>query len=129
MEAEESIKLFGMQNLLLETELKKLEDSGIQIEHTKTIQQAEIVDVDLFEVDIVQEARRMADFYAIYYAVENSIRRLISGRLSEKHGPKWWKEKVPGGVQTEVEKSSRKSATQRCPFALKTLWPIQTSAN
>jgi hypothetical protein len=104
MGAEETIKLFGMQNLILESELKKLEESGIQIGHTKTIQQAEIVDVDLFEVDIVQEARRMADFYAIYYALENSIRRLISGRLSEKHGANWWKDKVPEGVQKEVTK-------------------------
>lgn len=107
MAVDDLIKLFGMQNLLLESELKKLEDSGIQIGHAKTIQQAEIVDVDLFESDIVQEARRMADFYAIYYALENSIRRLISGRLSEKHGANWWKEKVPPGVQTEVEKKQQ----------------------
>jgi hypothetical protein len=63
------IKLFGMHNLLLETELKKLEDSGIQIEHIKTISKAEIVDVELFEIDILQEARKMADFYALYYAL------------------------------------------------------------
>jgi hypothetical protein len=49
----------------------------------------------------------MADFYAIYYSLENSIRRLISGRLFEKHGATWWKEKVPGGVQTEVEKKQQ----------------------
>jgi hypothetical protein len=107
MGVDELIKLFGMQNLLLESELKKLEESGIQIEHAKTIQQAEIVDVDLFESDIVQEARRMADFYAIYYSLENSIRRLISGRLSEKHGATWWKDKVPPGVQVEVEKKQQ----------------------
>jgi hypothetical protein len=107
MDVDELIKLFGMQNLLLESELKKMEESGIQIEHAKTIQQAEIVDVDLFESDIVQEARRMADFYAIYYSLENSIRRLISGRLSEKHGATWWKDKVPPGVQVEVEKKQR----------------------
>jgi Swt1-like HEPN len=107
MGVDDLIKLFGMQNLLLESELKKLEDSGIQIEHARTIQQAEIVDVDLFESDIVQEARRMADFYAIYYSLENSIRRLISGRLSEKHGANWWKDKVPPGVQAEVEKKQQ----------------------
>jgi hypothetical protein len=107
MGAEETIKLFGMQNLLLESELRKLEESGVQIEHTKTIQQAEIVDVELFEVDIVQEARRMADFYAIYYALENSIRRLISGRLLEKHGANWWKDKVPEGVRNEVVKKQK----------------------
>lgn len=62
MGAEEDLKLFGMQNLLLESELKKLEESGVQIEHAKTIRRAEIVDVELFEIDIVQEARRMGRF-------------------------------------------------------------------
>ncbi|HZR58711.1 MAG TPA: Swt1 family HEPN domain-containing protein [Terriglobales bacterium] len=107
MGTEELLKLFGMQNLLLESELRKVESSGIQIEHTKTLQKSEIVDVDLFENDILQEARRMADFYAIYYSLENSIRRLIFGRLSEKHGPAWWRDKVPEGVQKEVEKKQK----------------------
>jgi hypothetical protein len=107
MAVDDLIKLFGMQNLLLESELKKLEDAGIQIGHAQTIQKAEIVDVDLFEADIIQEARRMADFYAIYYALENSIRRLVSGRLSEKHGVNWWKEKVPPNIQQEVEKKQK----------------------
>jgi hypothetical protein len=107
MAVDDLIKLFGMQNLLLESELKKLEDSGIQIGHAQTIQKAEIVDVDLFEADIIQEARRMADFYAIYYALENSIRRLVSGRLSEKHGVNWWKEKVPPKIQEEVDKKQK----------------------
>jgi hypothetical protein len=101
------IKLFGMHNLLLETDLKKLEDSGIQIEHAKTIQQAEIVDVDLFESDILQEARKMADFYVLYYSLENSIRRLISERLSEKHGLNWWDSSVPQGIQAEVAKKQK----------------------
>jgi energy-converting hydrogenase A subunit M len=103
----DKFKLFGMHNLLLESELQKLETRGIQIEHTKTIIKAEVVDVDLFESDILQEARKMADFYAIYYAVENSIRRLISERLEDKHGPTWWKAKVPPGVQNEVEKKQK----------------------
>jgi hypothetical protein len=107
MAVDDLIKLFGMQNLLLESELKKLEDSGIQIGHAQTIQKAEIVDVDLFEADIIQEARRMADFYAIYYALENSIRRLVSGRLSEKHGVNWWEEKVPPNIQQVVEKKQK----------------------
>lgn len=107
MDNERSLKLFGMHNLILESELKKLEESGVQIEHTKTIKKVEIVDVELFELDILQEARRMADFYTIYYALENSIRRLISGRLLEKHGPNWWKDKVPAGVQTEVAKKQK----------------------
>ncbi len=107
MSIADDLKLFGMHNLMLETELHKLEAGGIQIEHTKTILKAEVVDVDLFESDILQEARKMADFYVLYYSVENSIRRLVSTRLEEKHGPTWWTSKVPQGVQGEVEKKQR----------------------
>jgi energy-converting hydrogenase A subunit M len=107
MSIADDLKLFGMHNLLLETDLNRLETHGIQIEHSRTIIKAEVVDVDLFENDILQEARKMADFYAIYFAVENSIRRLISERLEEKHGLNWWKSKVPAGVQAEVEKKQR----------------------
>lgn len=103
----DKLKLFGMHNLLLESELQALEAGGIQIEHTKTIIKAEVVDVELFENDILQEARKMGNFYEIYYAVENSIRRLISERLEDKHGPTWWKTKVPAGVQAEVEKKQK----------------------
>jgi hypothetical protein len=103
MSITDDLKLFGMHNLILESELQKIEESGVQIEHARTIQRAEVVDIELFEGDILQEARRMADFYAIYYSLENSIRRLISGRLAEKHGAGWWKSKVPEGVQRAVK--------------------------
>lgn len=107
MSITDDVKLFGMHNLMLETELNKLEAKGIQIEHARTITKAEVVDVDLFESDILQEARKMADFYVIYYAVENSIRRLLSERLEEKHKAAWWKDRVPQGVQDEVAKKQR----------------------
>ncbi|MGA2752140.1 MAG: Swt1 family HEPN domain-containing protein [Terracidiphilus sp.] len=107
MSVADELKLFGMQNLLLEAELRTIEDTGVRIEHAKTIQSAKIVDVELFESDILQEAQRMADFYAIYYSLENSIRRLISGRLAEKHGANWWTDRVPEGVRKEVEKKQK----------------------
>jgi hypothetical protein len=103
----DDLKLFGMHNLMLESELGRLEASGIQIEHTKTIQKTEVVDVDLFESDILHIARKMADFYVLYYSLENSMRRLISERLTEKHGGNWWKEKVPGALQNEVERKQK----------------------
>jgi hypothetical protein len=103
----DDLKLFGMHNLLLETDLHKLEARGIQIEHTKTIVKVEVVDVDLFEADIMQDARKMADFYVVYFAVENSIRRLISETMEDKHGPTWWATKVPEKVRLEVERKQK----------------------
>jgi hypothetical protein len=107
MSISDDLKLFGMHNLLLETDLHKLEARGIQIEHTKTVVKVEVVDVDLFESDIMQDARKMADFYVIYFAVENSIRRLISETMEDKHGMTWWATKVPEKVRLEVERKQK----------------------
>lgn len=107
MSALDELRLFGMQSLILETELRRIEESGIQIDHATTIKKEEVVDTDLFERDILQQAIKMADFYALYYSLENSIRRLISERLTEKHGNTWWRDTVPEAVQKAVEEKQQ----------------------
>src|SRR6266852_120629 len=49
----------------------------------------------------------MADFYALYYSLENSIRWLIALRLSEKQGLNLWKDKVQEDLRKEVEKKQK----------------------
>lgn len=93
-----------MNNLALESALSKLEAQGIEIGHAKTIKKEELVDPELFERDILQSARKMADFYILYYCLENTIRRLIKDTLSEKYGKDWWSKKVPDFIRTEVAK-------------------------
>jgi len=102
------VKLFGMKNLMLENDLIKLEDSGIDLEHKKTLLGEGVVDVELFELDILKSAKKMADFYVLYYGIENTIRRLINGRLKEKYGADWWDHHVPPTLQGEVEKRIQK---------------------
>lgn len=50
----------------------------------------------------------MARFYIYYFAFENSLRRLISGRLKEKYGINWWDLKAPTGVKQNVSKNQEK---------------------
>jgi hypothetical protein len=110
--AEEQIQLFGMRNLLLEAEFAKLEERGLEIGHAKTIQRETLVDVDLFDRDIRQEARRMADFYVLYYCLENTVRRLLAERLRDKHGATWWETAVPGAIKQSVaEKQAQEKDT------------------
>jgi hypothetical protein len=102
------LRLFGMRNLMLEADLAAIEESGVAIEHARTIRRDELVDPDLFESDIRDSARRMADFYVLYFSLENSIRRLIAGRLREKHGLDWWNARVPSGVRAAVADKQKK---------------------
>lgn len=98
------LKVFGMQNLMLEADLRNLERSGIELGHSQTLKLTETIDPELFEADILKDAMKMANFYCIYYSFENTVRRLIGGRLEELHGPSWWEEKIPQAVREEVRK-------------------------
>jgi len=104
----DKLKVFGWQNLMLETDLLNLEKSGIDIGHTETVKKEKVVDAELFESDIRAQAKKMADFYALYYCLENTIRRLISTRLEEKYGPNWWDNEVPDGVKNGVKVKQEK---------------------
>ncbi len=104
---EEKLELLAFKNLMLETDLMKLEESGINIQHIDTILHKDLVDINLFESDILVSARKMARFYVYYYAFENSVRRLISGRLEEIYGINWWEIKAPSGVKENVKENQK----------------------
>lgn len=116
------LRNFGMRNLLLEADLDKLEKSGLGIGHSSSIKRDEIIDTELFEASILADARRMADFYVLYFSLENTIRKLIDGRLEEKYGLDWWDKKVP----TDVKKSvSRKQDQEKdTPMAIRSEDPL-----
>ena len=49
---------------------------GNAIDHIRTIKKDDLVDVDLFDLEILTQAKKMAEFYVLYYALENSVRNL-----------------------------------------------------
>jgi energy-converting hydrogenase A subunit M len=104
----DSLKIFGMQNLMLEADLARLARDGIELGHSESLKKDVVVDTELFEGDIISKAKVMADFYVLYYSLENTIRRLISGRLQEKYGLDWWEDRVPNGVKNGVSEKQRK---------------------
>jgi hypothetical protein len=104
----EQLKIFGMQNLMLESALAKLELDGIEIGHSRSIASIDVVDTELFDKDIRRESRRMADFYALYYCLENTVRRIISERLQDKHKLNWWDAAIPDSIKKEVREKQEK---------------------
>lgn len=101
---DEQLLVLTMKNLMLEGELARLEKSGIELGHLQTMKRDELVDTDLFEGEILRKAKKMADFYVLYFSLENSVRKLITDVLSERHGAEWWEKKVPAGVKDNVKK-------------------------
>jgi hypothetical protein len=98
--------VFGMKNILLEGALQDLESKGIETGHPATDKE-QTVDTEMFERDILARARRMADFYVLYFALENSVRRLVTEVLSEKYGSEWWGKAIPEGVRKAVEQKKK----------------------
>jgi Swt1-like HEPN len=116
------LKIFGMQNFMLEAELARLERDGLEIGHSQTLEKDDVVDTELFEADIIAQAKKMADFYVLYYSLENTIRRLIFGRLQEQYGPDWWEEKVPNGIKSGVADKQKKE--KDTPMSIRSEEPL-----
>ena len=116
------LKIFGMQNLQVESDLLKIESSGIDIKHSQTLEKKEIVDIELFEEDIRNQAIKMSAFYYLYFCIENSVRNLIKGRLQEKYKASWWEQKIPQDVKDNVEKLRKEE--QDTPNSIRSEEPI-----
>ena len=104
----DQLLIFGIKNIFLENALDELEKQGIEIGHAATRKdQEKTVDTELFEHDILVTARTMADFYVLYFALENSVRRLLTEVLLEKYPSAWWEKAVPKGVRDEVARKQK----------------------
>lgn len=110
---ENIIKQFGMSNMLIESELLKLEsENGINLgrKHKKSSYDVDLY--DHFQQSIRSQAEKMASYYAIFYCLENSIRDLIIDVLTEHEGNNWWQACVSQQVRQEVEKRIRREVEE-----------------
>lgn len=109
-ELEEQLLVFGMKNIFVENALDALEAEGIEIGHSSSRPNNNMVDTEMFEKDILSQAKRMANFYVLYYALENSARRLITEVLSEKFGTDWWQKSIPQKIKDSVKNKKKEES-------------------
>lgn len=109
--ASEVIKLFGMTNLLLESDLDEVETRhavDLRRGHKKAIEADEAYYPQI-ESDIRSEAAGMAPHYEVFYSLETAIRRLISDSLEAEDGAEWWQEgRVPEKIRDDVKKRRKR---------------------
>ena len=110
MHLENALRLFGLNNLAIESDIRQIErqlnvDLGHRRDKERGVDQTYYPQ---FSARLRAEADRMSLNYAIFYCLENSIREMIAQRLEELHGEGWWNIAVPEVVRGNVEKNKRK---------------------
>ena len=110
MRAEEAIKLFGLNNLTIESDIRQIErEYDIDLGHKKDQEQnIDQTYYPQFTERLRTEASRMSTNYAIFYCLENSIREVIVQRLEEEHGTNWWDIAVLEVVRKNAERNRKK---------------------
>jgi len=109
MKTTEAIKLFGLNNLSIEAELKRLEKvHEVDLGHKHEKEEIDRTYYPQFTERLRNEAARMSTNYVIFYCLENTIREIIVQRLEEQFGNDWWDQSVPQVVKTNAEKNRKK---------------------
>lgn len=100
---EKDMRQFVFNAFLLDDSFNQLADKGIDVGLKKEKNINRIIETD-FSPRIIYEANKMSSVYTAFFCIENSVRELISERLSEIKGLNWWNECVPEKIKSEVEK-------------------------
>lgn len=114
MSFEDKVKSFGMTNMLIETDLDKIEyQYDVELrEWSETNGQAKDIEriyVPQFEEGLRREARYMAKNYELFYCLEKTIRLQISELLESTEGTDWWNDSVvPQNIVGEVKKRMKR---------------------
>lgn len=105
MRAEDAIRLFGLNNLTVESSIRQTERTfDVDFGHRKNREQrTDQTYYPQFAERLRREASRMSKSYEIFYCLENSIREMIAQRLEEQHGTDWWNISVPEAVRKNAE--------------------------
>ena len=112
---EDVVKLFGLNNVLIEHEIGRLEtDLGLKLRPSvRESSSQEVAEYyPQFPSRLRDEARRMSVHYEIFYCLENHIRQMIIDRLYEAVGPDWWNKAVPGSMQDTAKRNIEREAQQ-----------------
>lgn len=113
MNKENTTRLFGLNNVLIESEIRRIEGAlDVNLGHRKDrVDGSNDAYYPQFPERLREEARKMAIHYEIFYCLENHMRQLIADRLLEL-GSDWWKSCVPPPVQDTARKNMEREAQQ-----------------
>jgi Swt1-like HEPN len=107
MIAESDIELFVLKSAVIKAELDNaLERSG----NDEPLEPKSTISPLFAQVsgDIRANAEKMAEYYKVFYMLENDIRSFIDATLTAAHGSDWWSVCAPESVKTECEANRKR---------------------
>jgi len=110
MNRSSAVKTFAMTNMLLETDLNKIEekyeiDLGRKKRPASKIEDAYYPQ---FDASLRAEAKKMSAHYEVFYCLEKSIRQLIIDIFEASGDSDWWNSLVPNQVKQNVKMSIKR---------------------
>lgn len=104
------------RGLMFEADAEQFRRAGIRVGvDQREVEQSLFEEVlSPFGVDLRNDALSMSRLYALVFCFENSVRALITERLSERHGTDWW--------NTKIARKVRDFAAQRIKDAEENSW-------
>jgi hypothetical protein len=107
---EHSIKYFGLNNIALENDLRRIaRDKKIKLRPSRTKSNRDAYYPQITE-RIRHDAATMAEHYELFYCLEVSIREVIRSKLEEAD-KEWWDKLVPEFVRKNAT-ANRKKETE-----------------
>lgn len=106
----DAVRLFGLNNLSIEAEIRQIEQRfDVDLGHRDRKQdETDRAYYPQFSERLRREAASMARHYSIFYCLENFVREIIVERLEEQYGAEWWDRAVPEHVRNNAEQNRKR---------------------
>lgn len=113
------VRLFTLQAAVIRGDLNRvLNHLRVRNERSSLEQETDsLISSYLSQIDytITQDAKRMGDFYEVFFALENDIRNLVEETLEAGFGSEWWTSCVPQHVRENAQRNIDREASEGLP--------------
>lgn len=109
-----SLREWLFAGLTVEDALNELESEGIAVRAQNDPQALQrVMPLEDFSSELRATAMKALPAYLAFFVLENSVRDVVSERLSERTGPAWWETAASSSLKTKVEKRQESEGRDR----------------
>lgn len=113
---EKIAELFTLKNAAITADLSRVSDEQNLSKLKSDVERATdaMIAPHLSQVDFAIRASsiRMAEFYQIFYMLENDIRQFVYGVLVDTYEKEWWEKRVPDAVKSYAKSNKDKESKE-----------------